>query len=86
MVALAGSFSIWFYNRGLHGRLIRSVLDTRSDAGSTVRAFSCLEIDMNKEIKDWGLIFLQTLGTGPGGVAVALLIVLAVLWLTGVLK
>jgi hypothetical protein len=51
-----------------------------------VRAFSCLEIDMNKEIKDWGLIFLQTLGTGPGGVAVALLIVLAVLWLTGALK
>jgi hypothetical protein len=41
---------------------------------------------MKQAIKEWGWIFLQTLGTGPGGVAVALLIVLAVLWLTGVLK
>jgi hypothetical protein len=43
---------------------------------------------MNKrqEIKEWCWIVLQALGTGPGGVAVAMLIVLAVLWLTGVLK
>jgi hypothetical protein len=41
---------------------------------------------MKQGIKDWSLVFLQALGTGPGGVAVALLIVLAVLWLTGALK